>query len=355
VKDSPPQPLVDLLSSLDLAGPDEVCAVASRVRRLAGGLPLFESLWLDALAQTRVITTWQAVEIDGGRGPALQVGPFLLYERLLTLGYVNLYRARESEGGGFMRLAIAADGIEPLDAQPRLASLALKADELTTPLSPIVRHGLDGKRLWMASAWLTGRTARQWMLGHGRFPPATVREIARQTLQGLLACERAGVVHADLGLDQLWFDGRGEVRLPEPGLRAALRPQESGQPELPAEAYDYLSPERATSGAVCETRDDVWACGALWWHMLTGRPPFAGATPAAKLHTLRTAKLPDIRQIVPETPGPFAELLMRCLSRAPAERPDSLAAVAAALGESKPRSQRRLAKALRPRASPRGW
>lgn len=354
VKDSPPEPLVGLLSSLRLAGPAEVRAVTGRARRLAGGLPLFESLWIDALAQARLITSWQAVEIDGGRGPTLQVGPFVLFERLATLGYATVYRARELEGGGFVRLVIAADNTDGLDAERRLSLLVRKAAELSQAhLSPVLQQGLDGKRLWAASAWLTGRTARQWMLGHGRCPPAMVLDIARQMLKGLVVCEQAAVVHGGLSVDQLWFDGRGEVWLPEPGLRGVLRPVESKQDELPTEAYDYLSPERAVSETLCDVRDDVYACGALWWHLLTGRPPFAGGTAAAKLRTLQTAKLPDLRQIVPETSAPLAETVMRCLSRDRQARPESMAAVAAALGEEKPRARRHLARRLRVDAGPR--
>lgn len=348
MKDSPPEPLVELLSDLGLAGPAEVRAVAGRARQLAGGLPLFESLWIDALTQARLITTWQAVEIDGGRGTSLRVGPFVLYERLAALGYATVYRARELEGRGSVRLVIGSDGIDRLDAERRLALLVRKSGELgQAPLSPVAHYGLDGTRLWAASPWLTGRTARQWMLGHGRCPPAVVLEIARQMLKGLVLCEEAGVVHSGLGIDQLWFDGRGELWLPEPGLRGALRPIETKDDELPPEAYDCLSPERATDETLCDVLDDVYACGALWWQLLTGRPPFVGGTAAAKLRTLRTAKLPDIRQIVPDTPESLAQTVMRCLSRARQDRPESMAAVASALGEAKPRAPRQLAKRLR--------
>lgn len=356
MKDSPPEPLVELLSGLGLAGPAEVRAQTGRVRRLAGGLPLFESLWIDALTQARLITSWQAVEIDGGRGSALRIGPFVLYERLASLGYATVYRARELDASGFVRLVIAGEHTDRLDAERRLTLLVGKNDKLgQAPLSPVTRSGIDGTRLWAASAWLAGRTARQWLLGHGRCPPATVLQVARRMLQGLVLCEQAGVVHAGLGLDQLWFDGRGELWLPEPGLRAVLRPVESRQDELPAEAYDCLSPERAVNETLCEIRDDVYSCGALWWELLTGRPPFAGGTAAAKRRTLQTAKLPDIRQMVPDTPEPLALALMQCLARARQDRPETMATLAAMLGEAKPREPRQLAQRLRVDAGRRRW
>jgi hypothetical protein len=347
VKDSVPAPLVDLLVDLGLADAAALRGMSGRVRRLAGGLPPFESLWIDALAQARLLTPWQAMEINAGRGPSLKIGPFVVFERLVTLGYATVFRARQRDGGGFVRLAVASNHVDHNDAERRLALLVSKSEGLDAPpLSPVTQQGLDGGRLWAASVWFAGRTARQWMMGHGRLPPAIVLEIARQMLVGLGACERSGIIHADVGADQLWFDARGAVRLPEPGLRHVLRPMETRQTDLPADCYDYLAPERVAGGRLCDTRGDVFACGALWWHLLTGRPPFAGATAEVKVHSLRTAKLPDIRQLAPETPEALADTVMRCLARDAAQRPESLADVAAALGEATVKGEKRLARYL---------
>ncbi|MGH7140679.1 MAG: hypothetical protein ACREHD_33520, partial [Pirellulales bacterium] len=212
MKDSPPETLVELLTGLRLGTAAEVQGVSGRARRLAGDLPLFESLWIDALAQARLLTPWQAAEITAGRGSALRVGPFVLYERLAKCGYAMLYRAREIDARDFVRLTIATGKVDVADAKRRLALLVDKADQLAgAPLWPVVRQGTDGERLWAASDWFVGRTARQWMMGHGRFPPASVHEIASRMLVGLAACERAGVPHADLGVDRLWFGTQGQL------------------------------------------------------------------------------------------------------------------------------------------------
>lgn len=351
MKDSAPTPLVDLLTDLGLADAAVLRGLSGRVRRLAGGLPPFESLWIDALAQTRLLTPWQAMEINAGRGSSLKAGPYVVYERLATLGYATIFRARQREGGGFVRLAVASNDVDVNDAERRLTLLVSKAAEVDVqPLSPLVQQGLDGRRLWAASPWFAGRTARQWMMGHGRLPPTIVLEIARQMLIGLVACERAGVIHADLGADQLWFDARGSLRLPEPGLRSVWRPLESATTDLPAECYDYTAPERLDGSRLCNARGDLFACGALWWHLLTGRPPFAGATAEAKFHSLQTAKLCDIRHVAPETPEALAAAIMRCLARDPEQRPESLAVLASTLGDATKKGQRRLARQLKPRA-----
>ncbi|HEX3872443.1 MAG TPA: hypothetical protein VHV77_18490, partial [Pirellulales bacterium] len=95
MRDMPPPALVDLLGRLGLAAPAQVLAVQGRVKRLARGLPGFEQVWVDALAQARVLTPFQAGEINAGRSESLVVGPYVLVQPLESLGYAVSYRARE--------------------------------------------------------------------------------------------------------------------------------------------------------------------------------------------------------------------------------------------------------------------
>ena len=87
--------LVEMLERLGLATAAQVARMGRRVRRLAGDLPQFESVWVDALAQARVLTPFQAAEINAGRETSLRVGPYLLCHRLPYPHYVATYRARE--------------------------------------------------------------------------------------------------------------------------------------------------------------------------------------------------------------------------------------------------------------------
>ena len=77
-----------------------------RAKRLAGELPQFDSVWLDALAQARILTPFQVAELGAGRGQALRIGPYLLCERLAYPHYVACYRARNVETSEMVRLAV---------------------------------------------------------------------------------------------------------------------------------------------------------------------------------------------------------------------------------------------------------
>jgi len=95
--EGPPQDLIALVERLELATARQVGRLARRARRLARGLPLFDSVWVDALAQARILTPFQAGEIRAGRGDSLRVGPYVLCRRLPSPGYLECYLARRQD------------------------------------------------------------------------------------------------------------------------------------------------------------------------------------------------------------------------------------------------------------------
>ena len=108
MRDEPaPEPLVATLDRLRLATPGQVQSVAGRVRRLAGDLPRFESIWVDALAQARILTPFQAERLNAGRGDSLLVGPYVLARRLSPVGFAECFAARHLETARAVRLLIA--------------------------------------------------------------------------------------------------------------------------------------------------------------------------------------------------------------------------------------------------------
>ena len=351
VKLQPPEELVDLLARLRLARADQVRAAAGRVRRLARNLPAFDSVWIDALAQARVLTPYQADEIHAGRGLGLQVGRAVIHQPLASPAYARTFRAWDSESARWVRLTLLkAPGDETAALAGRLKTLVRLGVRLPpeSRVLPVVAFGAEGETAWTLAPGVRGETAAEWMVRHGRFPPAVVADIARQMLAALAACEQAEIVHGDLGVGQIWLDPRGQVWLPEPGLRAAVRPEEGyGRATLPCEAFDCLAPERVVSGGPADLAGDLYACGCVWWQMLAGRPALGGATALAKMRAAQTARIEDIRMLAPDVEPALAEAIADCLHRDPQRRPHSISALAERLNAGSPKARRALARSVR--------
>jgi serine/threonine protein kinase len=330
MRPQPPEHLTDLAERLGLATEDQVRAVAGRVRRLARQLPLFESVWVDAMAQARILTQLQAAEINAGRADALRVGPYVLCRRLPSPGYFDSYQAREVESGRTVRLAVFRLPPQPSGhAAKQLQELvAASAPIHSERLAPITQAEVSDCLGWAACRPCGHRTVADWISHNGRFLPDVALEIARQMLVGLVELEKAGSCHGDLSAVGLaWAEDAG-LLMPHPGLRGILRPAEGyASADLPPENYDYLAPERITGGGPPTVVGDVYSCGCLWWHLLTGRPPVPGGDGLAKLRGHLTGQIPDVRQIAPETTGRFAAAIAASVRRDPAARPQSMAEV----------------------------
>ncbi len=352
MKEHPPPELVNLLSKLGLARGEQIRAVRGRVRRLSRDLPAFESVWVDALAQARVLTPYQAVEINAGRGKSLEVGPFVLFQPLPSPGYSRVFRAYQRRQQRWVRLSIISCSPGCLDeTSARLKALVHRGAGLATVghLAPVLDSGTAGEnKLWAAAPDVRGQTAAEWMIHHGRFPPAAVLEVAQQMLGALLACEQSELLHGDLRPGQVLLDAQGKVWLPEPGLRLAVRPDEGfGHAELPPEAYECLAPERVAAGTTADTASDIYACGCLWWHLLAGRPAVPGATSLAKLRAAQTVKVLDVCQLAPDVPTALAETISECLRRDPKLRPETMGRLAIRLATPSRTAKNQLARAAR--------
>lgn len=350
---TPPQELVALVTELGLATRQEVAALHRRVARLARGVPDFQSVWVDALAQARLLSPMQAAWINAGRGRDLRAGRFLLESRLPSPGWATWYRARSSDGAGPYRLALLEQtGGPTADAESRLKRLIRDSTGLVERaddgLLPVLEAGAEGGRVWAVSRDERATTAADWLVQHGRFPPGVVLEMARQMAASLARVHAERMVHADPSVIGLLVTDGGRVVLAQPGLRMAARPVESyADAHRPPIDYDYLAPERPQRPAPASVASDLYACGCVWWHLLTGRPPLAGATALAKMRSAQATSIPAVRRLAPDTPPELAEMISACTARQPEARPDSAEAVAAALGASTPQGRRDLARCIR--------
>ncbi len=376
--DLPSSNLMQTLAGLNLAGPRELARAAPCVRRLARGVPAFDSVWIDALARCGIITAFQAGELHAGRGDRLRIGPYLVAARMTSYGCGTSYLAYESppranpddqaaspvhaagsaavprphrHRRSHKAVRLVAWQMDEAEAQAALTRLKPAIDAAATLGSAVClprRAGYDGDRIWAVGRHVEGEIAATWLAEFGRFPPEAVLEIARQLATQLAILEKAGLVHGEITAHQLLIQRSGHVLLPMAAWRAAVRPTESfAATELPAEAYDGLAPERLAHGTPPTIASELYALGALLWQLAVGRSPLPGGSSLAKLRAAQTGNIPDVRRLAPQLPEVLAETMARMLAMEPTSRPTSFAEVARAVGPSTSAGQTLLRRCLR--------
>jgi predicted Ser/Thr protein kinase len=162
----------------------------------------------------------------------------------------------------------------------------------------------------------------------GRPTPDKALEIARQLCLGLGAAHENGVLHRDLKPANIMIDGRGRVRITDFGLAGTA--EELAEDGGAAGTPGYMAPEQLRGGPA-SAQSDIFALGLVLYELFTGK--------RATDVTPRPDPLRPDSDSTPRTPSSLVagvdsaveRVILRCLERDPARRPQSAYAVYGAL------------------------
>jgi hypothetical protein len=93
---------------------------------------------------------------------------------------------------------------------------------------------------------------------------------------------------------------------------------------------DFMAPEQIVDAQAADIRADIYSLGCTLHFLLSGRAPFQG-TVREVLRAHRFSEAPRLDTVRAEVPAELAELVARMMAKAPNNRPQAPAAVAAAL------------------------
>jgi len=149
----------------------------------------------------------------------------------------------------------------------------------------------------------------------------TVAEAFAEVAEGLQSAHQKGVIHRDLKPSNLMLDRKGRLRILDFGL-ARMEGQErlSVSGEFLGTPL-YMSPEQAMAQrAHLDHRTDIYSLGATLYEVLTRRPPFRGKDYKETLTQIISKDPPPPRRLNPRIPRALEVMVLKCLSKDPADR-----------------------------------
>jgi tetratricopeptide (TPR) repeat protein len=199
---------------------------------------------------------------------------------------------------------------------------------------PLLTAGAAGDLLYYVMPFIEGESLRAKLAREGEMPVDEVARVLKDVLEALSYAHEQGIVHRDIKPDNVMLT-RGHALVTDFGVAKAVA-SSTGQTALTSLGVAlgtpaYMSPEQAAAEPNVDHRADLYAVGAMAYEMLTGRPPFAGPTLQSVLsaHVLDTPEpVTRHRETVPPA---LAAMVMRCLAKKPADRPQRAAELVAAL------------------------
>lgn len=140
-----------------------------------------------------------------------------------------------------------------------------------------------------------------------------------EAARALKTIHQAGVIHKDINPSNLLVHEEGIMII---DYDVACLENRCDTPEFPEGTFQYISPEQ--TGKVeysIDARSDHYGLGATFYHVLTGRAPFAGIDDLAALIHLHIAKMPvSPWEVKSQVPKVLSDIIMKLMEKNPLDR-----------------------------------
>jgi serine/threonine protein kinase len=302
------------------------------------------------LLQRGWLTAFQVNQLLQGRGADLQMGPYVLLQRLGEGGAGQVFKARHQKMNRLVALKIIR---KELLADAEVVGRFCREIKVLSQLDhPNVVHAYDagpvGASYFLAMEYVEGTDLARLVKQCGPLPVMQACAYVRQAALGLQHAHQRGLVHRDIKPHNLIMSLReGRIKVADLGLArlpraaneeatAALAGSKTSDGLTPPGAVamgtlDYLAPEQALNFHAADIRADIYSLGCTLWYLLIGQPPFPNGTLAEKLLSHQSKEVPAIDKLRPDVPAGLASVLRRMLAKRPEDRYRTPAEVAEAV------------------------
>src|SRR5256714_3568673 len=215
----------------------------------------------------------------------------------------------------------AGVNVERFEREIRLAA------QLQHPhIVPLLTTGSQGDLLYYVMPHIEGQSLRERIAHERELPIGEAVRILRDVCDALAHAHHQGIVHRDIKPDNVLLSGKHALVTDFGVAKAVSQSKGSGTLTSLGMALGtpaYMAPEHAAGDPLVDHRADLYAVGALGYELLAGRPPFSGLSPQNLLAAQVTVTPEPVTQHRATVPPALAALIMRCLAKHPADRPQS--------------------------------
>src|SRR5678815_1055089 len=272
---------------------------------------------------------------------ARELGSYRLVERLGAGGMGEVWRAQHRllarpaaikliRGAGAGNVGASDEAVRRFEQEAQVTA------RLSSPHTvQLFDFGVSGDgRFYYVMELLNGLDLETLVRRHGPLPAERVTYLLRQVCHSLAEAASYGLVHRDIKPANLFVCRYGGdcdfVKVLDFGIaKEADHLMETGAIGLTREhglrgTPAYIAPEQALGGSGIDGRADIYAVGCVAYFLLTGQLVFTGDTPmAVVVHHAHTLPIPPSERSELPIPPALDRLVLSCLAKDPAERPQS--------------------------------
>lgn len=263
-----------------------------------------------------------------------KLGPYEILGPLGAGGMGEVYRARDSRLDRIVALKVlpasfSADAERLRRFEQEARSVAALNHPNILAVHDIGTH--DGAP-YMVCELLEGETLRARLHG-GALSSRRAVELATQVAEGLAAAHEKGIVHRDLKPENIFLTKDGRVKILDFGLAKIARGGSEPNVSQTLTSVDvalteagqvlgtagYMSPEQVRGMGV-DHRSDIFAFGAIFFEMLSGKRAFSRDTAAETMTAILKEDPPDLTELNRSISPSLERITRHCLEKSPEQR-----------------------------------
>jgi serine/threonine protein kinase len=203
-------------------------------------------------------------------------------------------------------------------------------------LPKVSDHFIEGDGQFLVMEFIEGADLSDLLDARagGAFPVTDVLTWADELLNALdyLHTQTPAIIHRDIKPQNLKLTTRGQIVLLDFGLAKGTPAQ--AQTSTAASVFGYsrnYAPLEQIQGTGTDARSDLYSLGATLYHLLTGSPPVDALTRASAIINNQPDPLAPAHLVRPQIPAAVGGVLHRAMAQKAALRPQTAAALRAAL------------------------
>ncbi|MGA2383332.1 MAG: serine/threonine-protein kinase [Gemmatimonadales bacterium] len=245
---------------------------------------------------------------------------------------------RELTGGAASRLFLAAETalnrkvvvkVLAAEAASAVGAARFKQEmELTAQLQhphilEVLTAGARDDLLYYVMPYVAGESLRRRLERQGALPVADAVLVLHEVADALAFAHAHGIVHRDVKPENILIQG-GHAVIMDFGVARALLAARGGRrltdPGTTVGTVGYMAPEQAAGDRDIDARADIYALGVVGYEMLTGAPPFTGATLQALVAAHQTQLPVPPHNVRAEIPSDVSAAVLMALAKDPGAR-----------------------------------
>jgi len=249
-------------------------------------------------------------------------------------GAARVYRARAPDGRAVALKILRPELTVTVTADRFLREINLIKRLEHPHIGRLIDAGQSDWLIYYAMPFVEGPSLQQVIHQQGRVSATDTLRLARDLLDALTHAHDRGIVHRDVKPDNILISREGAV-LVDFGIARAIelsatdRLTKSG---MAVGTSRYMSPEQIAGNENVDPRSDLYSLSCVLFECLVGRSPYQHPNELAILELHRTAPVPDLAALAPQTPTQLTIAITRGLAKTTEERWPSARDMLAAVG-----------------------